>query len=119
VTGTPEPQAFARTWADEWNSHDLDRIIRHYAPDVVFRSPVAARLLPESGGTVRGIDALRQYWAAGLAAYPTLHFEVLEVFAGVGILVIRYRTDKGNVNAEVLIFGDDGLIVEGRGTYQA
>jgi ketosteroid isomerase-like protein len=112
----PDPDAFARTWADEWNSRDLDAIVRHYAPDVVFHSPVAARLLPESGGTVRGIDALRDYWAKGLAAYPTLHFEVLEVFTGTDALVIRYGTDHGDVRAEVLTFRD-GLVVEGRGTY--
>ena len=35
---------FAREWVDAWNAHDLERILSHYAPDVVLRSPVAARL---------------------------------------------------------------------------
>jgi ketosteroid isomerase-like protein len=116
AAGLPDPEAFASKWADEWNSRDLDAILRHYSPDVVFSSPVAAQLLPDSGGTVRGIDALRDYWSKGLAAYPTLHFEVLEVFAGTDTLVIRYGTDHGDVRAEILTFAD-GVIVEGRGTY--
>jgi ketosteroid isomerase-like protein len=116
AAGLPDPEAFARTWADEWNSRDLDAIISHYSPDVVFRSPVAARLMPGSDGIVRGIDALRDYWAKGFAAYPALRFAVLEVFAGTDTLVIRYGTDHGDVRAEVLTFAD-GLVVEGRGTY--
>ena len=118
ASGTPDPEAFARLWADEWNSHDLEAILKHYAPDVVFISPVAARILPGSDGTVRGIEALRDYWAAGLTAYPSLHFEVLEVFRGVDTLVIRYRTDQGDLHAEILTFRD-GVIVEGRGTHLA
>ena len=56
--------AFAREWVAAWNAHDLERILSHYAEDVVLRSPVAARLLPESSGEIRGIDALRA-WARG------------------------------------------------------
>lgn len=26
---TPEPAAFAQRWVEEWNSHDLDRILEH------------------------------------------------------------------------------------------
>jgi ketosteroid isomerase-like protein len=114
---TPDPTGFARTWADDWNSHDLDRILSHYAPDVAFHSPHAARLVPGSDGTVRGLDALRHYWSTALAAREThLHFEVLEVFAGTDTLVIRYRTEFGAMVCEVLTFRD-GLVVEGRGTY--
>jgi len=116
AAAVPDPEAFARSWADEWNSHDLDAILAHYSPGVVFHSPVAARLLPETGGTVRGLDALRDYWSKGLAAYPDLHFDVLEVFAGTDTLVIRYQAGQGDVRAEVLTF-EDGLVVAGRGTY--
>ena len=53
----PEPQAFAEEWVAAWNVHDLDRILSHYAPDAVVRTPVAAQRVPESGGVVRGHDA--------------------------------------------------------------
>ncbi len=30
--------AFAIEWEAAWNAHDLNRILAHYAEDVVFRS---------------------------------------------------------------------------------
>lgn len=112
---TPEPIAFAQNWAEEWNSHNLDRVLAHYASDVVFRSSRAAQVLPDSDGVVRGIEELRQYWSAALALVPDLHFEVLEVYAGIDTLVIRFRNQLGKVRCEVLTFRDD-LIVSGEGT---
>ncbi|HEX6403855.1 MAG TPA: nuclear transport factor 2 family protein [Pseudonocardiaceae bacterium] len=47
-------QEFATAWAQDWNDHDLDRIMRHFAEDVVFRSPVAAQLLD----VYTGIDTI-------------------------------------------------------------
>ena len=37
-------RAFARDWVAAWNSHDLDRILSHYAEDVEFRSPFVVAL---------------------------------------------------------------------------
>lgn len=105
-------QRFAAEWAADWNSHDLDRIVRHYAADVVFRSPLAARLVPGSGGVVRGLAALRAYWAEGLRRNPGLRFEVVAVYAGLDTVVITYRHQTGQPAAEVLTFRD-GLIVSG------
>lgn len=111
----PDPSTFARQWVEEWNSHDLDRILAHYAPDVVFRSPVAARVVPGSQGVVRGIDQLRHYWGTALAQVPDLRFELLDVCAGVSTILIRFRNQLGAVRCEVLRF-EDGLVVEGEGT---
>ena len=47
---------FAEEWAAAWNSHDLDRILTHYADDVVFSSPHIVRRLGKSSGEVYGID---------------------------------------------------------------
>jgi ketosteroid isomerase-like protein len=115
---TPEPGAFAKRWAQEWNSRDLDQVLAHYAPDVVFRSPVAARVVPESGGVIQGLDALRDYWSQALARTPDLRFEVLDVYAGIDTLVIRFRNQLDEVRCEVLRF-QDGLVVEGEGTFQS
>lgn len=109
---------FVERWLTEWNAHDLEALLLHYADDVVFTSPLAERLLPGSEGVARGKDQLRTYWAAGLAALPDLRFEVLEHYVGVSTLVIRYRNQNGGVVCEVLEFDGD-LIVRGHGTYQA
>ncbi|GII30265.1 YybH family protein [Planotetraspora mira] len=110
-----EAQRFAEEWAAGWNSHDLDRIMTHYAAEVVFRSPLAARIIDGSDGVVRGVQALRAYWAEGLRRHPDLRFEVVAVYVGLDGIVINYRDQTGQPAAEVLIFRD-GLIVSGMAT---
>lgn len=112
----PDPIEFSAAWAAAWNAHDLDAVLAHFHDDVVFTSPTAARVVPESGGVVRGKDALRHYWTEGLRLVPDLHFTVERVFAGVTSLVIGYRNQSGGLVDEVLVFAD-GLVVEGHGTY--
>lgn len=111
-----DAECFAATWAGDWNSHDLDRIMRHFAADVVFRSPVAAELLEGCDGTVRGKDALRGYFAAGIRRFPDLHFEVIEVYTGIDTIVINYRNQNGRLVNEIMTF-DGSLVVAGAGTY--
>ena len=113
---TAQAQAFARDWADAWNRRDIEAVLAHFHDDVVFTSPVAARVVPESGGVVRGKEALRAYWAAVLPLVPDLHFELLGVYRGQSQLVINYRNERGGLVNEVLIF-DGGLVREGHGTY--
>ncbi|HWU58717.1 MAG TPA: nuclear transport factor 2 family protein [Microbacteriaceae bacterium] len=108
--------AFAESWLDAWNAHDLERVLRHFADDAVFLSPFAARILPESDGVLRGKAAVREYWTAGLAAMPELHFEIVDVFTGVDTVVINYRNQSGGLVNEVMTF-KDGLVVRGEGTY--
>ena len=38
-----EARSFAADWIEAWNSHDLDRIMTHYAEDLVLVSPIAAQ----------------------------------------------------------------------------
>lgn len=109
-----QARAYAENWAQEWNDRDLEAVLGHFTEDVVFSSPVAARLL--GTGTVQGKDALRAYWQKGLASAVDLRFEVVETFVGIDILVITYRNERGQMVSEVLKFRDD-LVCEGYGTY--
>ena len=111
-----DPAAFAAQWRAAWNAHDLDAVLAHFHDDVTFTSPVAAALLPETGGVIRGKAALRAYWEEGLRRIPDLHFTIEAVFAGVNTLVIQYLNQKGVSVSEVLTF-DAGLVREGHGTY--
>jgi ketosteroid isomerase-like protein len=111
-----EAAGFAERWVRNWNAHDLEGLLAHFTDDVVFTSPVAAQVVPGSGGVVRGKEALRQYWAEGLRRIPDLHFTVEAVYAGVRTVVINYRNHVGNPVCEVLTF-DGPLVVEGHGTY--
>jgi ketosteroid isomerase-like protein len=114
---TPDAKTFSRKWVDAWNAHDIEAVLEHFRDDVVFTSPVAARVLPETGGVVAGKDALRHYWTTALKSLPDLHFEIVDVYRGESTLVINYRNHLGGLVNEVLTFDTGGLVREGHGTY--
>ena len=113
---TPDPLQFADDWVSAWNAHDVEAVLEHFHDDVVFTSPVAARVLPGTGGVVRGKDALRHYWTTALALLPDLHLDVMGVYRGESTLVINYRNHRGELVNEVLTF-DGELVRVGHGTY--
>jgi ketosteroid isomerase-like protein len=110
-----DARAFAEEWIAAWNAHDLDRILSHYAEDVVFLSPNALRRV--GTGRVQGIDALRAYWSEALAAQPQLSFEFHQVLAGYDSLTILYRNHLGGESAESFEFGADGKVVRSLACY--
>jgi hypothetical protein len=111
-------RSFAAHWVKAWNAHDVDAVLGHFCDDVVFSSPMAARMFGDSGGVIRGKAALREYWAEGLRRIPDLRFEIESLYLGVHTLVINFRNQGGGLVNEVLIF-DGPLVAEGHGTYLA
>jgi hypothetical protein len=107
----PDAQEFAHAWIIAWNSHDLDRILFHYAENIVLTSPAAAKLLNDPAGTVTGIPALRAYFQRGLQAFPNLHFELIDVFAGLSTVVLIFKNQRGARTAEFMEFQEQGKIV--------
>ncbi|WP_162940370.1 nuclear transport factor 2 family protein [Gryllotalpicola protaetiae] len=112
-----EAEEFARQWVDAWNAHDLDAVLSHFTDDAEFSSPVAAQLLPETHGVLRGKQEIRSYWAIGLERIPMLRFEIVQVYAGLSTIVINYRNHTGSLVNEVLLLNDDGMVERGYGTY--
>ena len=110
---------FAHDWIQSWNAHNLDRILSHYAAGVVLRSPVAARLIPESSGEIRGIDALRAYFARGLAANPDLRFDLIEPLWGLSSIVLYYNNHRGTRTAEFMDFDDQRKVIRVVANYSA
>jgi ketosteroid isomerase-like protein len=105
-----DAKAFARSWENGWNSHDLATIMAHYREDIVFRSKKA---IPLTGnGELRGHVALRAYWAAALERQPDLHFSVQDVFEGHEMLVISYTNHRGVLAAETLYFDAEGQVFQ-------
>jgi ketosteroid isomerase-like protein len=111
-----DASAFAGRWLAAWNAHDLEAVLEHFADDVVFTSPVAAQLLPATGGVIEGKRALRDYWSRGLEHIPDLRFTIEAVYSGLTVVVINYRNHTGALVCEVLEL-HDGLVVRGHGTY--
>ena len=110
-------EAFAQDWIEAWNAHDLDRILSHYAEDVVLTSPIAARRLGDPRGMVRGKAALRDYFAQGLAARPDLRFTLRRAHHGVGSLCLAYDAGDGRHAAELMEFNDAGDVSRVVATY--
>ena len=112
-----EAEAFAKQWIDEWNAHDVDAVLAHFADDVEFRSPVIIQRLGKESGTVNGKDELGAYWRSALETMPDLRFELDGVCVGVGVLAISYRNQTGRACNEIAELGPDGKIVRGWGAY--
>lgn len=108
---------FAGRWIADWNSHDLDAILGHYAAHAEFNSPVAARLVGQ--GHLTGLAALRDYWTRGLALNPGLRFELRDVLAGEACATLLYLNDRDQLVAETMAFDADGRIVRASACYSA
>jgi hypothetical protein len=109
-----EAGAFANEWAAAWNARDVERVLVHFAEDVVFTSPTAAVVV--GAGTVRGKAALRAYWMKALGGIGALRFVVDRVawdpaareLAIIYVAAIDGRTRRVSEN---LTFGPEGLVV--------
>ena len=98
-----EADALARDWIDAWNGHDVERILAHYADDVVFSSLFVRTIGASPSGSIVGRTALRAYFAAALATYPTLRFRFHAVFRGVDSVTLLYESVNGLLAAETMI----------------
>ncbi len=102
----------AEHWIQAWNSHDLDEIMSHYEEDVVLVSPVAAKILNDPSGTVKGKEALRNYFKKGLEVYPDLKFELIDVMWGLFSVVVYYINQKGSKAGELMEVSSTGKITK-------
>jgi hypothetical protein len=85
-------EEFAHEWIAAWNSHDLDRVLAHYSDDFQMTSPLIAQWLGIAAGKLQGKEAIRRYWAQGLAKMPQLQFKLLDVVVGVNSLGIVFES---------------------------
>lgn len=109
-----EAEAFAAEWAAAWNELSVERVLAHFDEDVSFTSPTALAVV--GVGTVRGKQALRDYWNTAIARVGSLKFVVERVLwdASSGELAIIYVSDVGGRRKRVsenLIFNRNGLVV--------
>ena len=111
-------EEFAMEWVAAWNAHDLERIFSHYADDFEMRSPLIVERMGSPEGKLKGKDAIRPYWQAGLAAKPPLKFELRQVMVGVGAIAIVYRNVTRGVDVvERIEFNEQGQGVRAEALY--
>ncbi len=115
MTKTSGSIAFADEWIESWNSHDLNRILSHYSPDIVLLSPIAQRRVGD--GRVVGLDSLRSYWKEAIGSEPNLAFKLIETLIGHSSLTIIYRNHRDQRAAETFEFGADGKVIRSIACY--
>jgi ketosteroid isomerase-like protein len=65
-------QTIARRVLEAWNTHDVERVVACYTPDLVYRDP-------NTNGEVRGADAFRRYLTKLFASWQ-MHWSPREDF---------------------------------------
>lgn len=103
--------AFADRWVSAWNAHDLNAIMACYAPSIEHSSPFIKRYNGSDDRSIRGIDAVRGYFARGLDRNPDLRFDLMHVTAGIESVALVYRRMAGEIACEIFLLDKSGLIV--------
>ena len=103
---------FAQDWIAAWNSHDLNRILSHYADDFEMTSPLIVTVMAEPSGRLKGKDKIREYWTKALARRPELKFQLQKVTFGVDSLAAHFQSETGRKSVEWFFFADDGKVIK-------
>jgi ketosteroid isomerase-like protein len=107
----------AMKWFEAFNTKQLDRLLDLYTEDAEHFSPKLKIHQPETGGYVKGHEALRIWWQDAFDRLPTLHYKVTSLTANEHRVFMEYtRTVQGEDDmlvAEVLEV-KDGKIVASR-----
>jgi ketosteroid isomerase-like protein len=113
----PFAEDFASDWLEAWNSHDLDRVLSHYADAFEMSSPLIVQLAGEASGTLKGKVAVRAFWAKALEQIPGLRFDLLDILLGVDSLTLYYEGAKGRLVAEVFHFDAERKVIKAYAHY--
>lgn len=103
-------QKFAEEWIAVWNSHDLEAILSHYSDDIEICTPMIKITTEGKESTLKGKDAVRNYWKKALEKYPELHFDLIKSTAGVDSVALFYKSIMNKHAVEVMFFNEEGKI---------
>lgn len=111
-------QHFASTWYAAWNGHNVDAIMALYAPDIEHSSPFIHRYNGTDELALKGIAAVRDYFARALQRNPTLSFHPRHLAVGLQSVVLVYTRMTGDLAAEAFWFDAQGKIVRSVSHYE-
>ena len=100
---------FGKSWVEDWNSHDLAKILLHYTDDFELSSPIIKQLANEPSGILKGKDAIRCYWKKALEKHPNLKFEFINAYSGVNSIAVHYKGHRG-LSMEVFHFDTNSKV---------
>ncbi len=110
-------RAIAERWLAYFAARDLDGLLALYADDAVHTSPKIRVRHPETGGQLRGKDALRAWWADSFDRLPELRYVPTAITADRDRAVMEYeRRVPGEADMPIAEALDirDGRIVASR-----
>lgn len=111
-------EAFARDWLSAWNDRDIDRILSHYADDIVFHSPRISTVMDNDATTVHGKKALQAYWTEALAKAPRIFFDFDDILVSSDAVTILYTNHREEKVAETFVFNEDGEVAHSIAAYR-
>ena len=100
-------ETFAHEWLSAWNDRDIDRILSHYADDIVFHSPRIAAVMDNDAHTVHGKKALQAYWTAALSQARQLYFDLDDILVSSDAVTLLYTNHREERVAETFVFNDE------------
>ena len=101
---------FANEWIDSWNSHDLERILSHYADDFEITSPMIRAAAGIEADSLKGKVEISKYWETALSKIPDLKFELLDVTRGADSVALYYKSVMNKRCVEVMYLNSDNKI---------
>lgn len=101
---------FAKDWIDSWNSHNLDDILSHYSEDIEVTTPMIKLAGGIDSGTLKGKEAVGEYWKKALTKIPDLKFELIDVTESVESVALYYKSVMNKKAIEVMFFDKNGKV---------
>ncbi len=101
---------FANTWIASWNSHNMEHILEHYSDDIEITTPMIKLAGGIDSGSLKGKQAVADYWTRALHKVPDLHFELVDVTVCIHSVALYYKSIMNKMAIEVMFFDAQGKI---------
>jgi hypothetical protein len=108
---------FTQEWIAAWNSHQIERILDHYAHSIEFTSPFVVKLIGNQDRYIMNKGDLREYFLRALKTYPQLKFQLINTYLSPDSLIIHYQSANQRLAAEYFQFDSDGKIIRVKAHY--
>lgn len=88
----------------------MEDILTHYSDDIEITTPMIAQATGGVESSLKGKEAVRNYWGRALEKFPDLHFELIHSTAGIDSVALFYRSIMDKHAVEVMFFNEEGKI---------
>jgi hypothetical protein len=114
MTDKKETEKLARLWMSDWNEKHIEKIMSHYADDVVFYSNTVITRWNEPSGRLSGKEAVEKHFCKGMEEVPDMRFDFHSILYGCESIILVYKTQAGLLAADYILFNEKGLVKEVR-----